>query len=91
MAAGEAGDWNSTLIPHSALLYITVALIGVTAGGSACRERPVHGWVGLGSRSTLAPKRAGDDEHLFGVHDFKWRTLFYGHHHRRLHSLRAGL
>lgn len=50
MAAGEAGDWNSTLIPHSALLYITVALIGVTAGGSSCRWRAesvlsTAGWV----------------------------------------------
>lgn len=32
MAAGEPGDWNSTLISPT-VLYITVALIGAVAGG----------------------------------------------------------
>lgn len=36
MAAGEPGDWNSTLISPT-VLYITVALIGAVAGGFSHR------------------------------------------------------
>lgn len=99
MAAGEAGDWNSILIPHSALLYIAVALIGVIAGDVPCRlawrvvpraSYPQLGGFGLPQHA--APKGAEDDEHLFGVHDLNG-TPFYGHHHHHhcLLSLKAAL
>lgn len=88
MAAREPGDWNSILIPHSALLYITVALMGVIAVGVPRASCPQLG--GFGLLQNAAPKGAEDDEHLFGVHDLNG-TPFYGHHHHCLLSLRAAL
>lgn len=78
MAAGEASDWNSILIRHSALLYTTVALIGVIAVGVPCRWRAqsllaTAGWVWV-SAALCAEGCQGWWAPLWCT-PFKWHTL----------------